>query len=202
MSDPPASPGSAFSFRGAVKPLFRDLSNSFSTMGVHARADDGGAGSSAATGDRAAAAAPPRAAPPQLAIPSTSILDRDQHVRARRPAAALAHRVHHLLRCRLSNARRGRRRLLTHARRPPPLQLVVGVLLKYVNLAAGWRPRLFVLHDGVLRYYKVPQTAARCSAAAARACGRRAAPRRRQGREKKEKLRAAALFPCSRCMMK
>ena len=32
-------------------------------------------------------------------------------------------------------------------------QIVVGVLLKYVGL--GWRPRLFVLQDGVLKYYKV-----------------------------------------------
>lgn len=35
------------------------------------------------------------------------------------------------------------------------LQIVVGVLLKYVNLGVGWRGRLFVLQDGVLRYYKV-----------------------------------------------
>lgn len=34
-------------------------------------------------------------------------------------------------------------------------QIVVGMLLKYVNLGAGWRQRLFVLQDGVLRYYKV-----------------------------------------------
>ncbi len=34
-------------------------------------------------------------------------------------------------------------------------QIVVGVLLKYVNLGSGWRHRLFVLHEGVLRYYKV-----------------------------------------------
>ena len=33
------------------------------------------------------------------------------------------------------------------------MQIVVGVLLKYVGL--GWRPRLFVLQDGVLKYYKV-----------------------------------------------
>ena len=33
-------------------------------------------------------------------------------------------------------------------------QVVVGLLLKYVNLGSGWRPRLFVLQDGVLRYYK------------------------------------------------
>lgn len=34
-------------------------------------------------------------------------------------------------------------------------QIVVGMLLKYVNLGSGWRHRLFVLRDGVLRYYKV-----------------------------------------------
>uniref|UniRef100_A0A1D1ZMT1 PH domain-containing protein n=1 Tax=Auxenochlorella protothecoides TaxID=3075 RepID=A0A1D1ZMT1_AUXPR len=34
-------------------------------------------------------------------------------------------------------------------------QIVAGVLLKYVNLGAGWRHRLFVLEDGVLRYYKI-----------------------------------------------
>ena len=34
-----------------------------------------------------------------------------------------------------------------------PTQIVVGVLLKSVGL--GWRPRLFVLQDGVLKYYKV-----------------------------------------------
>lgn len=34
-------------------------------------------------------------------------------------------------------------------------QIVVGMLMKYVNLGAGWRHRLFVLQDGVLRYYKV-----------------------------------------------
>lgn len=28
------------------------------------------------------------------------------------------------------------------------------MLLKYVNLGSGWRHRLFVLRDGVLRYYK------------------------------------------------
>ena len=35
------------------------------------------------------------------------------------------------------------------------VQIIVGVLQKYVNLAAGWRPRLFVLHEGVLKYYQV-----------------------------------------------
>ncbi|EFN52750.1 hypothetical protein CHLNCDRAFT_138340 [Chlorella variabilis] len=34
-------------------------------------------------------------------------------------------------------------------------QIVVGMLMKYVNLGAGYRHRLFVLQDGVLRYYKV-----------------------------------------------
>jgi hypothetical protein len=37
----------------------------------------------------------------------------------------------------------------------PCPQIVVGMLLKYVNLGSGWRHRLFVLQDGVLRYYKV-----------------------------------------------
>jgi hypothetical protein len=32
-------------------------------------------------------------------------------------------------------------------------QIVVGVLLKYIGF--GWRPRLFILQDGVLKYYKV-----------------------------------------------
>lgn len=50
---------------------------------------------------------------------------------------------------------------VTHARSPgqasalPPVQIVAGILLKYVNLGAGWRHRLFVLQDGVIRYYKV-----------------------------------------------
>lgn len=35
------------------------------------------------------------------------------------------------------------------------VQIIVGVLQKYVNLAAGWRPRLFVLQQGVLKYYQV-----------------------------------------------
>ena len=34
------------------------------------------------------------------------------------------------------------------------------MLLKYVNLGSGWRHRLFVLRDGVLRYYKVRPAAA------------------------------------------
>lgn len=42
---------------------------------------------------------------------------------------------------------------------PPHAQIVVGMLLKYVNLGSGWRHRLFVLRDGVLRYYKVPPAA-------------------------------------------
>ncbi|KDD73558.1 hypothetical protein H632_c2056p0, partial [Helicosporidium sp. ATCC 50920] len=36
-----------------------------------------------------------------------------------------------------------------------PQHIVVGVLLKYVNLGSGYRDRVFVLHEGVLRYYKV-----------------------------------------------
>jgi hypothetical protein len=32
---------------------------------------------------------------------------------------------------------------------------VAGVLIKYVNFGKGWRHRLFVLQNGVLRYYKV-----------------------------------------------
>jgi hypothetical protein len=35
------------------------------------------------------------------------------------------------------------------------VQVVVGVLLKYVRLGTGWRTRLFVLDGGVLQYYKV-----------------------------------------------
>jgi len=35
------------------------------------------------------------------------------------------------------------------------LQIVAGVLTKWVNLGQGWRHRLFVLKDGVLRYYRV-----------------------------------------------
>ena len=35
------------------------------------------------------------------------------------------------------------------------LQIIAGVLVKYVNFGKGWRHRLFVLQDGVLRYYKV-----------------------------------------------
>ena len=33
--------------------------------------------------------------------------------------------------------------------------MVAGVLSKYVNLAKGWKDRLFVLSDEKLRYYKV-----------------------------------------------
>ena len=32
---------------------------------------------------------------------------------------------------------------------------ICGVLYKYVNLGKGWRPRFFVLHDRILRYYKI-----------------------------------------------
>ena len=39
------------------------------------------------------------------------------------------------------------------------LQVVVGVLTKYVNLGKGWRHRLFVLKNGVLQYYKVTAAA-------------------------------------------
>ena len=39
------------------------------------------------------------------------------------------------------------------------LQVVVGVLTKYVNLGKGWRHRLFVLRNGVLQYYKVTAAA-------------------------------------------
>lgn len=47
-----------------------------------------------------------------------------------------------------------------HIRTAPSLQsqVVVGMLLKYVNLTSGWRHRLFVLDGGVLRYYKVQQS--------------------------------------------
>ena len=40
---------------------------------------------------------------------------------------------------------------------PVGVQIVAGVLVKYVNFGKGWRHRLFVLQDGVLRYYKVGQ---------------------------------------------
>ena len=42
---------------------------------------------------------------------------------------------------------------------PMALQVVVGVLTKYVNLGKGWRHRLFVLKNGVLQYYKVTAAA-------------------------------------------
>ncbi|EPS71574.1 hypothetical protein M569_03186, partial [Genlisea aurea] len=32
---------------------------------------------------------------------------------------------------------------------------ISGILYKWVNLGKGWRPRWFVLHDGVLSYYKI-----------------------------------------------
>lgn len=32
---------------------------------------------------------------------------------------------------------------------------IAGVLQKWVNYGKGWRPRWFVLHDGVLSYYKI-----------------------------------------------
>jgi hypothetical protein len=35
------------------------------------------------------------------------------------------------------------------------VQIVAGVLTKWVNLGQGWRHRLFVLRHGVLRYYRV-----------------------------------------------
>lgn len=35
------------------------------------------------------------------------------------------------------------------------MRIVVGVLQKYVNIAVGWRPRLFVLKQGILKYYHV-----------------------------------------------
>ena len=44
---------------------------------------------------------------------------------------------------------------LTSGLLPNALQAVAGILFKYVNLGKGWRPRFFVLHDGVLTYYKV-----------------------------------------------
>ncbi|DBA86398.1 TPA: hypothetical protein ACH3X2_005620 [Trebouxia sp. C0005] len=34
-------------------------------------------------------------------------------------------------------------------------QVTCGVLLKYVNFGKGWRHRVFVLKDGVFRYYKI-----------------------------------------------
>ncbi|CAD7703019.1 unnamed protein product [Ostreobium quekettii] len=49
---------------------------------------------------------------------------------------------------------------------PPPspllsedaCQAVVGVLEKYVNIAKGWRHRVFVVQRGVLRYYRADQS--------------------------------------------
>ena len=35
------------------------------------------------------------------------------------------------------------------------MRIIVGVLQKYVNIAVGWRPRLFVLKQGILRYYHI-----------------------------------------------
>lgn len=32
---------------------------------------------------------------------------------------------------------------------------ICGILYKWVNFGRGWRPRWFVLHDGVLFYYKI-----------------------------------------------
>ena len=32
---------------------------------------------------------------------------------------------------------------------------ISGILYKWVNYGRGWRPRWFVLHDGVLSYYKI-----------------------------------------------
>mmetsp|Transcript_19049 Transcript_19049/g.57551 ORF Transcript_19049/g.57551 Transcript_19049/m.57551 type:complete len:776 (+) Transcript_19049:336-2663(+) len=34
-------------------------------------------------------------------------------------------------------------------------QIVAGIMSKWVNLGKGWRPRLFVLKGGVLRYYRI-----------------------------------------------
>lgn len=34
------------------------------------------------------------------------------------------------------------------------MQVVAGVLTKYVNIAKGWRDRLFVLSGDQLHYYK------------------------------------------------
>lgn len=34
-------------------------------------------------------------------------------------------------------------------------QIVAGVILKYVNFAQGWQPRLLVLQDDTVRYWKV-----------------------------------------------
>ncbi len=35
------------------------------------------------------------------------------------------------------------------------VQIVAGVVLKYVNFAQGWQPRLLVLQDDTVRYWKV-----------------------------------------------
>ncbi|KAK1266383.1 Oxysterol-binding protein-related protein 1D [Acorus gramineus] len=38
---------------------------------------------------------------------------------------------------------------------PPANAVVAGVLYKWVNYGKGWRPRWFVIEDGVLSYYKI-----------------------------------------------
>ena len=43
------------------------------------------------------------------------------------------------------------------------MQIVAGVLVKYVNFGKGWRHRFFVLQNGVLRYYKVIWKLAFCT---------------------------------------
>lgn len=125
-----------FSFR----PLFRELSNSFNGLGLQRRAEEAGPSGGAPLNGRR----PPPLTPPPP-VPNTSILDREQQVgEAERTAASL-----------MALPRVTACRGCTTDGVPYHLQIVVGVLLKYVNLAAGWHPRLFVLQGGVLRYYKV-----------------------------------------------
>ncbi|KAI3673077.1 hypothetical protein L6452_39187 [Arctium lappa] len=56
------------------------------------------------------------------------------------------------------------RHVLSNYVAPPPTAVsgdiagtmrVSGILLKWVNCAKGWRPRWFLLQDGVLSYYKI-----------------------------------------------
>lgn len=47
----------------------------------------------------------------------------------------------------------------THDQAVLCLQIVAGVMTKWVNLGQGWRHRLFVLRDGRLRYYRVSRAA-------------------------------------------
>lgn len=98
-SGPPRSISAGF------MPLLRELSSSFTSLGLQKRVEDESVESQEKPGIKRL----PSLRMP-LSIPNTSIFDRNP-------------------------------------------QIVVGVLLKFIGF--GWRPRLFVLQDGVLKYYKV-----------------------------------------------